>query len=148
MDPENLLLLFSGSWSGNSSGIARLKFTVAHVMKEEDPVDSASAEPDSEQPRSSVRATAVLYAVNEEATVAVLDGTTGDCLRPGPRQPEVSSKTLYMDLLGQQLPSKPHLKYPLRILVFFPILVSEGLVEYAALLIFLMLGGTRMSVDS
>ncbi|KAG0570226.1 hypothetical protein KC19_6G145700 [Ceratodon purpureus] len=100
VDPANLMLLFSGSWPGNSSGIARLKFAVPQAVKEEDPVDSsASAEPDSEQPKSSERSSTALYVVNGEATVAVLDGTTGDCLAPGPRQPESASKTLYMDLL-------------------------------------------------
>lgn len=126
MDPENLLLLFSGRWPGNSLGIARLKFAITQAVKEEDPVDSSdsaqpvgssdsaepvdssdSAEPDSEQPKSFVNAITVLYAANEGATVAVLDGTTGDCLGAGARHPEVSSKTLHMDLLGQKLPLKP-----------------------------------------
>lgn len=117
MDPENLLVLFSGRWPGNESGIASLRFAatqpvkdtqlvneVTEPVKEEENVEKPnSEEPKSEEPKSTASAiTVLLYAVNEEATIAVLDGTTGDCLGPGPKQPQVSSKTLCIDLLGQQ----------------------------------------------
>lgn len=100
VDLATFVLLFYGSWPGNSSSITSLKFTVTQAVEEEGPVDSsASAVPDPEQPEYSVNAITALHAVNEEATVAVLDGTTGDCLVPGPRQPDVSSKPVYMNLL-------------------------------------------------
>ena len=104
VDLATFVLLFYGSWPGNSSSITSLKFTVTQAVEEEGPVDSsASAVPDPEQPEYSVNAITALHAVNEEATVAVLDGTTGDCLVPGPRQPDVSSKPVCMNLLGQHL---------------------------------------------
>lgn len=122
MDPANLLLLFSGSWPGNSSGIASLKFAVTQPVKEDDAVEAE--DPNSEQPKSSADNMTVLYAVNEEATVAVLDGATGDCLGPGPRQPEVSSKTLCIDVLGEHLLSQLLSKLRSKYLSAFP--VYEG----------------------
>lgn len=105
LDPEILLLLFSGSLPGNSSGIASLKFAVSQALKEEPAAESTEAEgPDSEQPKSTVSVpNPLLYAVSDDATIAVLDGATGDCLGSRPVQPEIASKTLCIDLLGEQI---------------------------------------------
>jgi len=129
LDPANLLVLFSGSWPGNSSGIAGLKFAVTQPVKEEDGVVSAEVEdPNLEQPKPTASAITVLYAVNEEATIAVLDGATGECLGSGPRQPEVSSKMLCIDVLGGQVLSKLRSKYLFNMLLSaFPVYEGLGL---------------------
>lgn len=106
LDPANLLLLFSGGLPGNSSGIASLKFADSQALKDEPVAESTEAEaPDSEQLKSTVSPITVLYAVNDEATIAVLDGATGECLGSRPVQPEIASKTLCIDVLGEQLSS-------------------------------------------
>lgn len=42
----------------------------------------------------------VLYVANKDTTTAILDGSTGICLDPGPRQLTNSSTMLCIELLG------------------------------------------------
>lgn len=99
LDPANLSLLFSGCWPGYSSCIARLRFSTTLVQEENAVDSSASADPNSGEPKSSANAITVLYAVNEEATVAVMNGSNGDFIGPGPKQPVTPSQALCLDLV-------------------------------------------------
>lgn len=123
------MLLFSGCWPGNSLGIAGLKFAVTQPIKEDDAVGSSEAEvPNSELPKPTASPITVLYAVNDAATVAVLDGTTGECFGPGPRQPKVPSQTLCIDVLGEQFLAELRSQYPfIMLLSAFPVYEGLGL---------------------
>lgn len=109
LDPANLSLLFSGCWPGYSSCIARLRFSTTLVQEENAVDSSASADPNSGEPKSSANAITVLYAVNEEATVAVMNGSNGDFIGPGPKQPVTPSQALCLDLVGQDSLRNPFL---------------------------------------
>ena len=94
-------LLFFGNWSGKAASIAQLNFAHSQVFNQENPMPSSGTDSNVEEPAASpATESTVLYVANKDTTTAILDGSTGICLDPGPRQLTNSSTMLCIELLG------------------------------------------------
>lgn len=96
-------LLFFGKWSGKAASITHLHFAHNQVFNQENPMPSSGTDSNVEEPAASPASESImLYVANKDTTTAILDGSTGVCLDPGPRQLANSSTMLCMELLGAQ----------------------------------------------